>query len=167
MSKAEERWDIYDAQKRPTGRTMRRNDWCLKEGEYHLTVLGAVRRPDGKYLITKRKEDKNYAPGWWEIPGGAAQAGEESYAAVLREVHEETGLDVSDCPHELVLTYHRESNDGDNYFVDCYRFVCDFTEADVDIQPEEVAGWMLADADEIAALADTFLHYHSAHALFE
>ncbi len=23
-------WDIYDADKKPTGRTMKRNDWCLK-----------------------------------------------------------------------------------------------------------------------------------------
>lgn len=48
-----ELWDIYDADKKPTGRTMKRNDWCLKNGEYHLTVLGVVARPDGKFLITK------------------------------------------------------------------------------------------------------------------
>ena len=35
-----EYWDIYDRDKKPTGRTMKRNDWCLKDGEYHLTVLG-------------------------------------------------------------------------------------------------------------------------------
>lgn len=23
-------WDIYDADKKPTGRTMKRNDWCLR-----------------------------------------------------------------------------------------------------------------------------------------
>lgn len=28
-------WDIYDENKQRTGRTMKRNDWCLKEGEYH------------------------------------------------------------------------------------------------------------------------------------
>ena len=39
-------WDIYDKDKKPTGRTMKRNDWCLKDGEYHLTVLGVVARPD-------------------------------------------------------------------------------------------------------------------------
>lgn len=27
-----ELWDIYDADKKPTGRTMKRNDWCLKDG---------------------------------------------------------------------------------------------------------------------------------------
>ena len=89
-----ELWDIYDADKKPTGRTMKRNDWCLKNGEYHLTVLGVVARPDGKFLITKRVMTKAWAPGWWEVSGGAAQAGEASYDAVLREVREETGLDI-------------------------------------------------------------------------
>ena len=72
-------WDIYDKDKKPTGRTMKRNDWCLKDGEYHLTVLGVVARPDGTFLITKRVMTKAWAPGWWEVSGGAAQAGEESY----------------------------------------------------------------------------------------
>ena len=62
-----ELWDIYDADKKPTGRTMKRNDWCLKNGEYHLTVLGVVARPDGKFLITKRVMTKAWAPGWWEV----------------------------------------------------------------------------------------------------
>ena len=39
-----EYWDIYDANKQRTGRTMKRNDWCLKDGEYHLSVLGVVGR---------------------------------------------------------------------------------------------------------------------------
>ncbi len=29
--------------KERTGRTMKRNDWCLKDGEYHLTVLGVIK----------------------------------------------------------------------------------------------------------------------------
>ena len=40
-----EYWDIYDAEKQLTGRTMKRNDWCLKDGEYHLTVLGGSGMP--------------------------------------------------------------------------------------------------------------------------
>ena len=90
-----EYWDIYDRDKKPTGRTMKRNDWCLKDGEYHLTVLGVVARPDHKFLITKRVMTKAWAPGCWEVSGGAAQAGEESREAVLREVKEETGVSAS------------------------------------------------------------------------
>ena len=47
-------WDIYDSDKKQTGRTMKRNDWNLKNGEYHLTVLGVIHRPDGRLLITRR-----------------------------------------------------------------------------------------------------------------
>ena len=71
-----EYWDIYDKNKQKTGRTMKRNEWCLKDDEYPLTVLGAVVRPDGKFLITKRVMSKSWAPGWWEIPGGGVQAGQ-------------------------------------------------------------------------------------------
>jgi 8-oxo-dGTP diphosphatase len=117
-------WDIYDKDKKPTGRTMKRNDWCLKDGEYHLTVLGVVARPDGTFLITKRVMTKAWAPGWWEVSGGAAQAGEESYEAVLREVKEETGLDARGAEGGYLFTYNRENpGEGDNYFVDVYRFL--------------------------------------------
>lgn len=53
-----EQWDIYDENKQKTGRTMNRNDWHMKPDEFHLTVLGVLQRPDGKYLITRRKLDK-------------------------------------------------------------------------------------------------------------
>ena len=28
-------WDIYDVNKQLTGRTMKRNDWNMKDGDYH------------------------------------------------------------------------------------------------------------------------------------
>ena len=164
-----EYWDIYDADKKRTGRTMKRNDWCLKDGEYHLSVLGVVTRPDGRYLITKRVMTKAWAPGWWEVSGGAAQAGEDSCDAVLREVREETGLDVIKAEGGYVFTYHRENpGEGDNYFVDVYRFVLDFKEEDLKLQAEETDGYRLATAEEIRELAEQgiFLHYDSIKRVF-
>ena len=164
-----ELWDIYDADKRKTGRTMKRNDWCLKDGEYHLTVLGVVARRDGRFLITKRVMTKAWAPGWWEVSGGACQAGEESEEAVKREILEETGLDVSGFDGGYLFTYHRENpGEGDNYFVDVYRFVGDFEDADVHPQETETDGYMLATAKEIQALAaeGIFLHYDSIKQAF-
>ena len=49
-----ELWDIYDRDKKRTGRTMKRNDWHMQPGDFHLTVLGVIRHTNGKYLITKR-----------------------------------------------------------------------------------------------------------------
>ena len=44
-----------------------------------------------------------------------------------REIREETGLDVSNCPDGYRFTYRRDNPDeGDNYFVDVYRFELDF-----------------------------------------
>ena len=164
-----EYWDIYDKNKQKTGRTMKRNDWCLKDDEYHLTVLGVVVRPDGRFLITQRVMTKSWAPGWWEVSGGAAMAGEESLEAVIREVKEETGLDVSGAEGGYMFSYHRENpGEGDNYFVDIYRFVMDFDESDLDLQEEETLGYKLATAEEIRELAKQgiFLHYDSIKDVF-
>ena len=165
-----ELWDIYDAEKKRTGRTMKRNDWILQDGEYHLTVLGVIRRTDGKFLITKRTMNKAWAPGWWEVSGGGVMAGETSEQAVVREVLEETGLDVKDAEGGYLFTYHRENpGKGDNYFVDVYRFDLDFTEEDVHLQEEETAGFTIASLEEIKELAKEgiFLHYDSIKEAFE
>ena len=159
-----ELWDIYDKDKKPTGRTMKRNDWCLKEGEYHLSVLGVIQRPDGKYLITKRAADKAWAPGWWEVSGGAAIAGETSEEAVKREILEETGLDVSKADGGYLFTYKRENpGEGDNYFVDVYKYHMDFTEEDIKLQTEETNAFQIADAAQLSEYdkQGIFLHYQS------
>ena len=163
-------WDIYDENKQLTGRKMKRNDWCLKEGEYHLTVLGVIARPDGTFLITKRVMTKAWAPGWWEVSGGGVQAGESSEEAVRREVKEETGLDVRNAEGGYAFTYKRVNPDeGDNYFVDVYRFVMDIDEKDLRLQEAETDGYMFATLDEIKAFAaeGKFLHYDSIKKAFE
>lgn len=165
-----ELWDIYDKDKKRTGRTMKRNDWCLNDDEYHLTVLGVVAQRDGRFLITKRVMTKAWAPGWWEVSGGGVMAGEDSRTAVLREVFEETGLDVSEWEGGYLFSYRRDNpKEKDNYFVDVYRFTGDFTEQDLHLQAEETDGWMLADREQIESLAKKgiFLHYDSIRDAFE
>ena len=165
-----EYWDIYDKNKQKTGRVMKRNDWILKDDEYHLSVLGVIQRRDGKFLITQRVMTKHWAPGWWEVSGGACMAGEESKEAVIREVKEETGLDVSNAKGGYVFSYHRENpGEGDNYFVDVYKFILDFDEKDVQIQKEEALAFKIVSLDEIKELASQgiFLHYDSIKQVLE
>jgi 8-oxo-dGTP diphosphatase len=56
--------------------------------------VGAVIVHEGKILLEKRKN----APGKgkWSIPGGLVELGESTEQAVVREVKEETGLEVEE-----------------------------------------------------------------------
>lgn len=47
---------------------------------------------DGKFLLGKRNK-KNYH-GYWVIPGGGVRWGETIKQAAIREIKEETGLDI-------------------------------------------------------------------------
>ena len=50
---------------------------------------------DARVLIQQRPEGKSWA-GWWEFPGGKMHEGETPEAAVVRELHEELGLDITE-----------------------------------------------------------------------
>ena len=166
----EEYWDIYDENRQLTGRKMLMNDWHMEPGEYHMSVTCAVRDAQGRYLIQQRAADKEWGAGWWELPGGGVLAGETIDEAVIREVGEETGLDVSDADTELVFYYKRDNAEArNNYFMNIYRVDLDFKPEDVTVQVEEVDGFKLATVDEIREIAarGEFLHYDSIKQLFE
>lgn len=62
-----------------------------------LDVAAAVvQRPDGEFLLAERPVGKPYA-GYWEFPGGKIEAGESAYHALVRELHEELGIEVEEA----------------------------------------------------------------------
>ena len=143
-----EYWDIYDEKKQKTGRTMKRNDWNMKPDEYHLTVLGVLKRPDGRYLITQRKLDKEWGAGGWEVPGGGVNAGEDSRDAVIREIREETGLTVTlDTGFRAVVTYSPKPG----VMKDVIYFAAEYIGGEAHRQVEEVTELCWVPAEEAAA----------------
>ena len=64
--------------------------------ERPIVGVGAVIVDDGKVVLIRRR----YEPlaGQWSLPGGAVELGETLEASVVREMHEETGLDVEVGP---------------------------------------------------------------------
>lgn len=59
-----------------------------------LEVAAAViQRADGAFLLAQRPAGKAYA-GYWEFPGGKVEAGEAAERALVRELHEEIGIDA-------------------------------------------------------------------------
>ena len=159
-----EYWDIYDEKKERTGRTMARNDWHMKPGDYHLTVLALIINETGRILLTQRQLDKQWAPGKWEIPGGGVKAGETSLEAVLRETREETGLVPDKAAVLLIHTYRNDSpKEQNNYFVDIYEVRLPFTESAVTVQKEEVKGFALLDPQAVRVLGERGEILHYAH----
>jgi mutator protein MutT len=63
--------------------------------------VGAVIVREGNVLLVKRK----YEPlaGQWSLPGGAVEIGETLEACLVREMREETGLEVAVGPVIEVL----------------------------------------------------------------
>ncbi len=67
-------------------------------------VAGHIYSSDGKlFLARNTKANAGVVYGdCWKIPGGGVESGETRIEALIREVKEETGIDVSFCEAELV-----------------------------------------------------------------
>ncbi|MEM1268083.1 MAG: (deoxy)nucleoside triphosphate pyrophosphohydrolase [Pseudomonadota bacterium] len=73
-----------------------------------LVLVSAVALidPDGRVLLAQRPEGKSMA-GLWEFPGGKVETGETPEAALIRELHEELGIDTwQSCLAALSFASH-------------------------------------------------------------
>jgi 8-oxo-dGTP diphosphatase len=65
--------------------------------EKYLFVVAqkALIKRDGKYLVLKRSSNNKSFIGYWELPGGKLELGEEPKEGLKREVKEETNLEIN------------------------------------------------------------------------
>ncbi len=71
-----------------------------------LVAACALVDPDGRVLISKRPPGRSMA-GLWEFPGGKVEKGESPEQAVIRELREELGIDVTEaCLAPLSFASH-------------------------------------------------------------
>jgi len=71
-----------------------------------LVSAVALVDPDGRVLLAQRPEGKAMA-GLWEFSGGKVEPGETPEAALIRELHEELGIDTwQSCLAPLTFASH-------------------------------------------------------------
>lgn len=147
QSNADELWDVYDENRRVTGRLHRRGD-PMQPGDYHLSVHIWIKDHAGRFLLTKRAPTKGF-PLMWESTGGSALAGDDSLSAALREVREETGITLLPENGKCLLSMKRK-----NDFCDVWLFRQEVDLKDVVLLEGETCDARLATIDEIKALFD-------------
>ena len=83
-------------------------------------AVAVLQRPDNTFLMAQRPPGKVYA-GYWEFPGGKVEPGESPHHALIRELHEELGIEIKTAypwltrifsyPHATVrLNFFRVTN---------------------------------------------------------
>jgi len=72
-----------------------------------LVVCVALIDKDGRVLIAQRPEGKSLE-GFWEFPGGKVEMNESPETALIRELHEELGINTwGSCLAPLTFASHK------------------------------------------------------------
>ncbi|MHB1020981.1 MAG: NUDIX hydrolase [Acidobacteriaceae bacterium] len=94
--------------------------------EAPIVGIGAVVLDGSRVLLVRR--GKEPLKGEWALPGGALELGETLVEGVIREVREETGLDIK--PEALVEVFdriYRNENGEVQYHYVLVDWLCRFT----------------------------------------
>ncbi|MGX7875087.1 8-oxo-dGTP diphosphatase MutT [Mesorhizobium sp. ORM6] len=85
-----------------------------------LVAACALVDADGRVLLAQRPEGKQLA-GLWEFPGGKVEPGETPEQCIVRELHEEIGIET-EIPCLAPLTF--ASHSYDDFHLLMPLFVC-------------------------------------------
>lgn len=92
-----------------------------------------------RLLITRRKPDQVLA-GLWELPGGKLDPGESPAEAVVRELHEEVGIDVAPVARLKPVEHHY-----DHAHVRLIPFICEHIAGDPQPLHVDEVRWVTPD----------------------
>ena len=109
----------------------------LCETKNKLVSSCIVINGDGDVLVIKRSETASWKPLHWEFPGGIIDVGETPKEAAIREVKEESNLEVSQLEFLSRQTYYMD----DEREVVKYYFACNnHYKGDVALLPNSESG---------------------------
>ena len=101
---------------------------------YHVAVALIYDGP--RFLILKRSNDQMLG-GLWEFPGGKLEEGENASQAAVREVQEETGLEVS-VDREITVVKHAYSH----FRITMHAFACHIANGVKTVQTTRPFHWI-------------------------
>lgn len=138
--------DIYNEKKEKLNKKIKRGDKLL-DNEHILVTVIFIENNEGKYLIQKTSKEKGEK---YATTGGHVLSGETPKTAIIREVKEELGLDIS---NENIIYI------GDLLFGipfgEIYYLKKDLDVAKLSLQHEEVEQVEYLSKDEILKLIET------------
>ncbi len=70
-----------------------------------------LRNQDKKILIVRRSSTHPTKPHEWDLPGGQVEEGENLKDQILRELREETGIEISEL--KIIGAESAQTNDGE------------------------------------------------------
>lgn len=158
-----EKWDILDAQGKPTGRRINRGRRAiLRSGEYHAVVHIWIIDSQGRLLIQRRSEKKHLMPGEWAATGGAAIAGETPFAAARRELYEELSIYSDENSLKKIATIKRR-----NSILSIWRIKKDVPVRALRLQRSEVAEVRWVTREELERMIDDGLYHNYGREYFD
>ena len=122
-----ETWILYNRNRERLGKEVARDRYTLDE-EFHLSIHGWIKNKKGEYLIFQRDENKKIYPNYYEPISGGVDGEESSVEALIREVKEESGLEINE---RNIINVFTTINDKCKYHEICDVFVI---ELDYDVK---------------------------------
>ena len=103
-----------------------------------LVVACALIDVDGRVLLTKRPEGRSMA-GLWEFPGGKVEKDETPEAALIRELHEELAIDVSES---CLAPFTFASHEYETFHLLMPLYICRKWRGEIDPQEKQDMIWV-------------------------
>lgn len=121
-----------------------------------IEVVAAILHRDGAYFATQRGYGE--FEGMWEFPGGKIEEGETAEFALMREIQEELGIDITIDKFLCTTEY-----DYPSFHLTMHCYICSIEAGEIVLRehksarwlrPEELGSveWLPADKDVISRL---------------
>lgn len=143
-------WELVDKFGNITGNIIERGTGAyIPHGMYHMAVDIWIKNKDRKILLTQRHPNKEWGLKW-ECSGGAIIKGERNIDGARRELHEETGIEIS----EDQLMYLGNTI-MEEYQCIMYTYLVQLTDdVQLKLQPEEVVDFKWVDISELESMKE-------------